>query len=436
MLKRQKGQGYLFAIGIMFFLLTGNFTNAGDIHYISGDNNSVVNTKYLYKVTVGQNGYGDFQGDTDKAIQSAIDYISKYGGGTVQILPGTYHFSNAIYLKSHIQLIGSGTDKTIFIKESSKKTELLRESDWYEQCITVMNPERFKIGDGLCIQSKNPNGNDINVMKRTIISIEGNRLVLDKPLSKNIWFSENTSIDTLFPLISGEFVEDIVIENVALDGNKENNLLLDGNYAGCIWLQDCKRITIRGVEARNYNGDGISWQIAHDVIVENCYTHDNTGLGLHPGSGSQRPKILKNHIQNNEIGVFFCWGVQDGIVENNVIENNRIGISIGHRDNYNIVRNNLILDSKEEGILFRQETESFIATGNKIEENIIENIKHKNGVGIFIEGCNRANEIRKNEIRENVETKNKIGIKVTKTAKENIIEDNNIKGFAKEFVID
>ncbi len=87
--------------------------------------------------------------------------------------------------------------QTIFIKEPSIKTELVRESDWYEQCITVMNPERFKIGDGLCIQSKNPNGNDINVMKRTIISIEGNRLVLDKPLSKNVWFSENTSIATL-----------------------------------------------------------------------------------------------------------------------------------------------------------------------------------------------------------------------------------------------
>lgn len=434
MLKRQKGKIYLIVVG-MFSLLTGNFINASDISCISGDDNILVKTKYLYKVTVGQNGYGDFQGDTNKAVQSAIDYVSKYGGGIVQILPGTYHFSNAIYLQSHIQLIGSGADKTIFIKEPSVKTDLLKEADWYEQCVSIMNPEQFKVGDGLCIQAKNPNGNDINVMKRTIVSIDGNRLVLDKPLRKNVWFSENTSIATLFPLISGEFVEDIVIEGITLDGSKENNLLLDGNYAGCIWLQDCKGVTIRGVEARNYNGDGISWQIAHDVLVENCYSHDNTGLGLHPGSGSQRPKILKNHIQNNEIGIFFCWGVQNGIVEDNVIENNRIGISIGHRDNYNIVRNNLILNSKEEGILFRQEAESFIATGNKIEENTIENIIHKNGVGIFIDGYNRANEIRKNDIRDNVESKNKIGIKAAKTAKENIIENNVVRGFAKEFVI-
>jgi hypothetical protein len=96
------------------FINNGNLTNAGDIPCISGDNNSLANAKYLYKVTVGQNGYVDFQGATDKAIQSAIDYISKYGGGTVQILPGTYRLSNAIYLKSHIQLIGSGATNNLY----------------------------------------------------------------------------------------------------------------------------------------------------------------------------------------------------------------------------------------------------------------------------------------------------------------------------------
>ena len=56
-------------------------------------------------------------------------------------------------------------------------------------------------------------------------------------------------------------------------------------------------------------------------------------------------------------------------------------------------------------------------------------------MGIFIDGYNCANEIRKNDIRDNVESKNKIGIKAAKTAKENIIENNVVRGFAKEFVI-
>jgi hypothetical protein len=43
-----------------------------------------------------------------------------------------------------------------------------------------------------------------------------------------------------------------------LDGNRERNAELDGNYAGCILLHDCNRIHIRGVTARNNHGDGIS----------------------------------------------------------------------------------------------------------------------------------------------------------------------------------
>ena len=92
-------------------------------------------------------------------------------------------------------------------------------------------------------------------------------------------------VESLFPLFSGENISRIAIENIALDGNKSNNGNLDGNYAGCIWLQDSTRITMRKVAARNYNGDGISWQICHDVLVEDCDSHDHAGLGLHPGSG-------------------------------------------------------------------------------------------------------------------------------------------------------
>ena len=73
---------------------------------------------------------------------------------------------------------------------------------------------------------------------------------------------------TLFPIVSGENITECAIENVTLDGNRQKNENLDGNYAGCIFLQDCSRIAIRGVTARNYNGDGISWQICHDVVVE------------------------------------------------------------------------------------------------------------------------------------------------------------------------
>ena len=77
----------------------------------------------------------------------------------------------------------------------------------------------------------------------------------------------------------------VTIESLALDGNKAHNGELDGNYAGCIFLQDCADVAIRKVVARDYRGDGISWQICHDVTVEDCESRNHTGLGLHPGRG-------------------------------------------------------------------------------------------------------------------------------------------------------
>jgi len=134
-------------------------------------------------------------------------------------------------------------------------------------------------------------------------------------LRENMWRVNETTVSTLFPILSGENISDVVIENLLLDGNRERNANLDGNYAGCIFLQDCERVSIRGVTAKNYNGDGISWQICHDVLVENCVSENHTGLGLHPGSGSQRPVMRNNRLIGNSIGLFFCWGVRHGLAD-------------------------------------------------------------------------------------------------------------------------
>ena len=91
---------------------------------------------------------------------------------------------------------------------------------------------------------------------------------------------------------------------------------------------------------RNYNGDGISFQQCNDVTVHACISEGNSGLGLHPGSGSQRPKVSECIARNNgEDGLFLCWRVKEGLFENNILENNgRFGISIGHKDTDNLLR--------------------------------------------------------------------------------------------------
>ena len=240
------------------------------------------------------------------------------------------------------------------MKNPSTTTKLAANSDWYDQEVTLKDVRGFRVGDGVCLRTKNPHNGGVDVVKRTLVARAGNRFKLDRALRKNFWLRGGAKCSTLFPIFSGENIRDVAIENVTLDGNKSKNENLDGNYAGCIFLQDCNRISIRNVEARNYNGDGISWQICHDVRVENCHSHDNVGLGLHPGSGSQRPVMRGNKLERNNIGLFFCWGVRFGLAEDNTIHANRsYGISIGHRDRDNVIRNNEIRNSGRIGVLFR-----------------------------------------------------------------------------------
>ena len=247
-----------------------------------------------------------------------------------------------------VRLLGSGPE-SILIKEPSVSTKLAASSDWYDQEITLADARGFQVGDGVCLRAKNPDTGGPVVIKRTLVARSGNRFKLDKALRENLWLEKGEpTAATLFPLISAENISDVVIENLALDGNRANNENLDGNYAGCIFAQDCNRLTFRGVIARNNNGDGISWQICHDVLVEDCQSHDHAGLGLHPGSGSQRPIMRNNQVRRSEIGIFFCWGVRFGLAEHNTIEDIRsAGISIGHRDTDNLVRDNTITPQRQ-----------------------------------------------------------------------------------------
>lgn len=379
-------------------------------------------------ITVGPEK-ADIVGTSEKAIQAAVDYVARFGGGTVKILPGTYRLRNAVYLASKVRLLGSGAE-TVLMKEPSVTTTLAADSDWFDQEITLTDPTGFEIGDGICLRSTKKGGESSpDTTKRTLVARTGNRFKLNEGLRQNYWRINETKVSTLFPILSGEKVDDLAIENLVLDGNRARNDNLDGNYAGCIFMQECNRVTIRGVTARNYNGDGISWQICHDVLVENCTSEGHAGLGLHPGSGSQRTVMRGNRLIGNHIGIFFCWGVRHGLAENNRVERNDIGISIGHHDTDNLVRGNEVIGSKTNGVLFRPERgKEFTGNRNRIENNkLVDN----GGFAVDVQGGTEAIVFAGNEI---VETRGggRTAIRLGAETRDIKLENNHIKGFAKD----
>lgn len=382
-------------------------------------------------ITVGP-ADADIIGTTDKALQAAVDYVARFGGGTVRLLPGRYLLRNAVYLQSRVRLLGSGPE-TILEKAPSVTTTLAEDSDWFDQEITVADGSPFALGDGLCLRSTDPKTGVTDIVKRTLVARSGNRFKLDQGLRKNFWRIKNTTVSTLFPLLSGENVTDLAIENLTLDGNRAHNENLDGNYAGCIFLQECNRVAITGVTARNYNGDGISWQICHDVRVENCVTEGHAGLGLHPGSGSQRTVIRNNRVAGNDIGIFFCWGVRHGVAEGNRVEGNRIGISIGHHDTDNLVRANEVIGSKSAGVLFRPERgKEFAGNRNRIESNQLIDNGGDTGFAVDVQGGTESIVITGNQIVSTGAGAARPAIRLGRDTSAIELRDNSIRGYATE----
>ena len=294
-----------------------------------------------------------------------MDYLYRLGGGTLELGAGTFTLRNCIYLRQGVSLRGSGA-ATQLKKAAGFCSRLTRDADWYENQVTVEDASGFTVGCGIMITGGNEGleeGQHYNstIVKDTVVAIEGNTLFLSRRLERNAWIrSGNATATTAFSLLtaigergheggSGDAgvrmpVGDLTVSSLALDGNAPENPLEvmsaaeNGNYGGAVFLQHAHRIHFEDVTARNWNGDGFSFQVCDDITFKRCTSANNQTLGFHPGSGSQRPVFEECHSFGNAQGLFFCWGVTDGRAERCVFSDNRdYGISIGHRDTDNVI---------------------------------------------------------------------------------------------------
>jgi len=315
-------------------------------------------------------------GRTHFALQAAVDYVAGAGGGVVELAAGEYTLGNAVHLRSGVRFVGQG-HATVLRKAPSVTASLTDDTDWYHEHVELADPTGFEVGGGVVLQARHAHGDGRSVMKFTLASVDGKRARLVRTphnqARANFWTTREATASTLHPLLTANWERDIAIENLTLDGNRGENAMLDGNYGGCIFLQDCQNVRISGVRAMNNNGDGVSWQVCDDVTVEDCVSEGHANLGLHPGSGSQRPVIRRNTVRDCNIGLFWCWGVRHGVAEwNHISRIGAHGVSIGHRDTENVMRRNTIRDCGRTGIYFRPEEPA--ARGphrNVVEENTI-----------------------------------------------------------------
>lgn len=380
-------------------------------------------------LTVGQTE-GDLQGKDDKIIQAGIEYLNRLGGGTLAILPGVYNLRNAIYLRPNITLRGSG-EKTVLRKAGSVVTALARDSDWFEYGVQVQDATGFVPSGAIMLRSKTGQGDwQYDVLRATVTAIHGDVIFLDRLTKENFWIEKDATAATIFPILTAENVDDVVVEDIVLDGNRDENEHINGNFAGALFIQGCNRWRFKNVIARNYNGDGFSFQVCDDIRFENCQALDNTDLGFHPGSGSQRPIFRRCTATGNSLGLFFCWSVSDGLVEDCILsENARYGISIGHRDTDNMIRRCTIERNGQAGILFRKEANEFRGGHRNFIENCVirDNGAKELGIGIDIQGKTQDITIRNTRLENAAGKSQKIGIRIGEDAERIILQHNTFE---------
>jgi hypothetical protein len=387
-------------------------------------------------ITVGGTG-ANIQGNTSEAIQTAIDAVHNTGkGGTVMLLQGTYDIIAPVRLYDNISLVGSGSN-TILKKCKGFRSPFALDADYGELQITVTDASGFKPGMGVAIFDEGQrSGWDLTTAR--ITGIRGNVLYIDDYLMRDYHADKKGTVSNNCSVISAVGAENVRIANLTVDGSRESNDMIDGCRAGGIYLHKVHKAIVENVTVKNFNCDGISWQITEYVTVRNCEVYGCANSGLHPGTGSPYTLIEGNNSHDNDgYGLFVCWRVRNGNVRNNSFHNNGInGISTGHKDTDMLYADNHIFENGSDGIQLRGDLPQNAPHRSIFRNNLIENngVKEK-GYGLSV-NCQATGVVLEDNIIRNT-GKGKQTAAVLETANSLPVEmkNNKISGHPEKEVI-
>ena len=371
-------------------------------------------------------GYGDtdLQGKTNLCIQAGIDYTANIGGGVVNITAGKYLMEDSLHLRPNVIIRGAGESTVLFkspMVESKLSAPFLGYGHWD---VSLEEPGKFKQGMGI-----NVGAGAFATTVATLTFQHEDRFGISRPLNGDC--RGNDVVRNIFPIISGYYANDSVVENLKIDGNKEQNpYFLNGCRGGGIFLLHCDRAKIRNVIIEKYNGDGISLQQCQDCVVEDTVCSNNAGRGFHPGSGSMRLVFRRVSAIDNEMdGVFYCLRATNGIIEDSkFIGNKWNGITIGPRDSGNIIRNCVIKNNGHRGIFFRPVGAETLAPSETVISNcLIENNCQVGGEAeVHLASPVKSAVLTGNTIKPDVSKKDIAGILIIAEVKDVELGNNKI----------
>lgn len=299
----------------------------------------------------------------DLGFQRAIDALPATGG-VVQLPKGVFQLRKGLVLRSNVTLLGDPSGTTL-VRADQLNAWVTAPGRPGDQAIEVASTAGFRIGDEFVLVSGRYNYSRSYV----IVGIDGNRLLLDRPLEDLYLPDDNAEVTNLFSVVRATGtaenpVVNVRIENLTLNGNlKEkyrlwaasapgtlqlsyaansqvrnvtvtkspttgivlqnghDNLIVDSSVAdarrNCIalfWEQDSlvRGVTVRGggydMSSKTDWGEGILVSGGRDVHVEDCLAENNLGKGLHPAGDLKIGGLWINNISRNNgsNGFHYC----------------------------------------------------------------------------------------------------------------------------------
>jgi hypothetical protein len=324
----------------------------------------------------------DIAGYNNSSIQYAIDALKDIGG-IVKLSPGEFEIHAPVKMASNIKLIGSGEETTLK-KAKGVQTDFIVDADYGELKITVKNADGFHPGMKIQVTDEENSG-CWNVSTAYITEIVDNVIYFDDYLIRDYRSDMDGKISNASSVIDILEVENVLIKDLQIDGNRKENYFTAGCTGSGILIFKSKKVTVDNVVVKDFNGEGISWQITENVTIKNSEISGSGNIGLHPGTGSPNTVIENNDVHDNDVdGLFICWRVYNSkVIGNKFYNNGRYGICTGHKDTDVLFEGNHIYDNGNDGINLRGERAANAPHRNIFKGNIIENNgRNESGYGM------------------------------------------------------
>jgi len=244
------------------------------------------------------------------------------------------------------------------------------------KAIQVEHPELLPPGTGITFAGE---GDLWNHHFNAVVAATGSTLTLERPVGVNA--KEGTLVHHAYSAITADGQHDIAVEALGIEGWPGDERPVCRNfYYSAIHSVRCSNVTVRNVEARDWQADGVSIQAGKNSLVEHCVATGNSGHGFHSGTDFTDGLWANlRSVANGGDGFYYCWHDKNVVVRNCILNENQ-GHGVGGLGNPGdrrcTVEGNTIERNGRAGI----EVNGGMASGSVLRNNVVrDNSRSKPG---------------------------------------------------------